>query len=241
MTYVVADRVKQSCDITGLGNIVLTASVVGYQTFATVCADGDVFHYVAVNLVDGTWETGLGTYVAATSNILRNVLHSSNNNNPVNFGGGAKEVFISLLSNNIITVNNLGQLDLKDLPTINVKTPVDPGDITPKSYVDSVSGPLRTFNIVGTYSGMIAPTAKYTPTTDVIVKRVQLTNSQLSQNEIVAVLYKNDSAVGTFSIPPASYSSTYTSLSISILSTDYLSVGIQSGYINNFSMALFVQ
>lgn len=241
MTYVVADRVKQSCNITGFGNIVLTASVVGYQTFATVCSDGDVFHYVAVNLVDGTWETGLGTYVAATSNILRSVLHSSDGNNPINFGGGAKEVFISLLSNNVITVNNLGQLDLKNLPTINVKSPVDPGDITPKSYVDSVIGPLRTFNIVGTYSGTLAPTAKYTPTTDVIIKRIQLTNSQLSQDAIVAVLYKNDIAISTFSIQPASYSSTYTSLSISVSSTDYLSVGIQSGSINNFSLALFVQ
>lgn len=241
MTYVVADRVKQSCEIAGFGNIVLSASVVGYQTFSTVCSDGDVFHYVAVNLVDGSWETGLGTYISASSNILRSVLHSSNGTSPINFGGGTKEVFISLLSNNVITVNNLGQLDLKDLPTINVKVPVDPDDITPKSYVDSVMGPLRTFNIVGTYTGTLAPIAKYNPATDVVIKRVQLTNSQRSQSEIVAVLYKNDIAISTFSIPAASYSFTYTSLNIAVLNTDYLSVGIQYGSINNFSLALFVQ
>lgn len=142
MSYVLEDRVKQNCEVTGYGPIALTSSQPGYKRFSQVCAGGDVFHYVVVNNATGQWEAGLGTYHSgADQSITRSVLHSSAPNNLlVDFTSGIKEVFISILTSNIITVNDQAQLDLKNLSTINVKWPTEPDDLVSKSYIDSLSG-----------------------------------------------------------------------------------------------------
>jgi hypothetical protein len=239
VTYVVSDRVKQTCTVIGIANIQLTTPVFGYDRFSQVCQDGDKFHYVVVNLADGAWETGLGTYIASVDQIARSVLQSSNNNYIVPFSSGSKEVFISLLTANTVTINDQNQLDLKNTSTINVKTPTLATDIVPKSYVDNNLGPLRTFNVLGTFSAPIIGTVLFQPITNVVIKRVQLMNSSVVYNPIVAQLLMDGVPVSSFTIPLSQYSATYTGLNISVTTRDYLSVNIMGGTINNFSLSLF--
>jgi hypothetical protein len=239
VAYIVSDRVKQNCTVTSIANIFLTTPVFGYDTFQNVCQDGDKFHYVVVNLADGAWETGLGTYEASTQSIQRNPIQSSNNDYLVPFASGSKEVFISLLTANTVTINHLGQLDLKNTSTINVKEPAVDSDVTPKSYVDNLIGPLRTFNVLGSFTAPIMGTSFYQPFKNATVKRVQLVNSNVVYNPIEAHLLLNSVVIGIYNVPIGQYSAVYTGLNISITTNDYLTVNIMNGTINNFSLALF--
>jgi hypothetical protein len=239
VTYVVSDRVKQQCTVTGITNIQLTTTVFGYDKFSQVCQDGDKFHYVLVNLADGAWETGLGTYIAASDQIARTAIQSSNGNTIVSFAAGTKEVFISLLSANTITINDQNQLDLKNTSTINVKTPTLDNDVTPKSYVDNNIGPLRTFNVLGSFPSPIIGTVIFQPIRDVVIQRVQITNATVVYNPIVATLLMNKVVVGTFTIPIGQYSSVFSGLNISITTNDFVTVNVMNGTINNFSLSLF--
>jgi hypothetical protein len=239
VTYVVSDRVKQQCTVIGITNIQLTTTVFGYDTFSQVCLDGDKFHYVVVNLADGAWETGLGTYIASTNQIARAALQSSNNNYIVPFSSGSKEVFISLLTANTITINDQNQLDLKNTSTINVKTPTLDSDVTPKSYVDNNIGPLRTFNVLGTFSAPIIGTVLFKPFRNTVIRRVQLVNGSVVYNPIVAILLMNNVAVGTYTIPVSQNSATYSGINIAATTHDQLTVNIMGGTINNFSLSLF--
>ena len=134
MAYAVFDRVKQKCSVIGTTDpITLGASILGYKQFSNVLSDGDTFHYMVVNITNGEWEAGLGTYDSGSNNITRSPASSSNNDSAVDFTAGEKEVFIAALSENLLvrdpTTTNLyigntstglavdssGNITLKDL------------------------------------------------------------------------------------------------------------------------------
>lgn len=110
MPYIIADRVKQQSSSQGTGNIAVSGSVTGFQTFSAACANGDNFHYAIVHLTNGSWETGLGTFISAGNVITRSVRTSSSANALVDFAAGTKEIFISPVSNNIVVKNNTGAI-----------------------------------------------------------------------------------------------------------------------------------
>jgi hypothetical protein len=93
MAYVVADRVKQKCSVTGTDDVTLGSSILGYKSFSDVLSNGDTFHYMLVNINNGEWEGGYGVYNSGV--IERSVLTSNNSNALVEFTAGDKEIFIS--------------------------------------------------------------------------------------------------------------------------------------------------
>src|SRR5688572_3187106 len=97
MAFITSSRVKETSTSTGTGNLTLAGAVSGlYKTFDDRCADADTFFYVIEHQSANEWETGVGTFVAATPAIARTtVLESSNGDAAVNFAAGTKHIFIS--------------------------------------------------------------------------------------------------------------------------------------------------
>ena len=96
---VIEDRVMETTTTTGTGDITLAGAVSGFRSFSSVCATGDVCHYLieAVNAngsPTGDWETGYGTYSAANTLTRTLVYRSSNSNAAVSFAAGTKRVSI---------------------------------------------------------------------------------------------------------------------------------------------------
>lgn len=95
MALVVKDRVRQTSSTTGTGTLTLNGTVTGFQPFSVI-GDGNTTYYTIVDASAGTWEVGVGTYTASGTTLSRDtVFESSNSNNLVNFGVGAKDVFVT--------------------------------------------------------------------------------------------------------------------------------------------------
>jgi hypothetical protein len=150
MAYIVADRVKQKTTTAGSGTITLGSSVTGFQTFSSVCSNGDTFHYAVVHLTDGTWETGIGTYASSGGTVARSVLTSSSSNSLVSFATGDKEIFITPVSSNLIyktdqgavggSVIKLAVIDFGSTPTSGgTYTITDAGALTSNRFVVTAS------------------------------------------------------------------------------------------------------
>lgn len=94
MTFVVADRVKDSTTTTGTGTVTLSGSAPsGFQSFGSVMANGDTCYYVIA--AGSEWEVGLGTYGSSGPTLARTtVLASSNSGSAVSFSAGSKDVFL---------------------------------------------------------------------------------------------------------------------------------------------------
>ena len=90
MTFVIADRVKETSTSTSTGDFALAGAMTGFKTFASRCSVGDTVYY-AIQGVDGTgvptaeWECGLGTYSASNTLTRTTVTASSNADAAVSF------------------------------------------------------------------------------------------------------------------------------------------------------------
>ena len=95
MPLVVKDRVKVSTTTTGTGTLTLGSAATGFQSFSVI-GDGNTTYYTITDVATGAWEVGIGTYTASGTTLARNtVLESSNSGSLVNFGAGAKDVFVA--------------------------------------------------------------------------------------------------------------------------------------------------
>lgn len=96
MTFVVADRVKDSTTTTGTGTITLSGTAPNtFQTFGSVMATGDVCYYCIAGQTGTDWETGYGTYTTSGTTLSRDViLSSSNAGSAVSLAAGTKDVFL---------------------------------------------------------------------------------------------------------------------------------------------------
>jgi len=85
MALVVYDRIQQTGTANTTVSFTLSATSIGYQSFAAI-GNGNTTYYSAN---DGTnWETGLGTYSTTGPTLTRTtVLASSNSGNAVTFSG----------------------------------------------------------------------------------------------------------------------------------------------------------
>jgi hypothetical protein len=93
MALIVKDRVKETTTTTGTGTVTLAGAVTGFQSFSVI-GDGNTTYYAIV--LGAEWEVGIGTYTASGTTLSRDVvLESSNSGSLVNFGGGAKDVFVT--------------------------------------------------------------------------------------------------------------------------------------------------
>jgi len=86
MTFKLANRIKETSDTTGTGDINLTGNLDSFETFSSILNDGDTTFYVVEDV--NNWEVGIGTF--ASNRIVRTtILSSSNNGNPINLVGSS--------------------------------------------------------------------------------------------------------------------------------------------------------
>jgi hypothetical protein len=95
MTFIVKDRVKETTTTTGTGTVTLGGAANGFQAFSVI-GDGNTTYYTIVNIAEGEWEVGVGTYTASGTTLSRDtVLESSNSGSLVSFTSGDKDVFVT--------------------------------------------------------------------------------------------------------------------------------------------------
>jgi len=103
------DRVRETTDVLGTGNVAFTGTMIGFRTFDSVLVVGDLVPYCIENGAE--WEVGIGTYLGA-STMSRDALQvqasSAGAGVLVNFTGLTKNIFITGSAqaiNKIITHN----------------------------------------------------------------------------------------------------------------------------------------
>ena len=92
MSFVIADRVRETTTTTGTGTLSLDGAVVGFQAF-TAIGNNNTTYYT----IQGTteWEVGIGTYLANTLS-RDTVISSSSGGSKVSLSAGTKDVFVTL-------------------------------------------------------------------------------------------------------------------------------------------------
>ncbi|HEV8448611.1 MAG TPA: hypothetical protein VGQ44_17395 [Gemmatimonadaceae bacterium] len=126
MTFIVADRVKETTASTGPGNLALSGASVGFRAFSSVCANNDTVAYTISSAGGVEWETGVGTWQAGNTLVRTAVIASSNANAAVNFSAGTKDVYLTVLATQVPDATRIcdGRL------TLTSGTPVTTADVT---------------------------------------------------------------------------------------------------------------
>jgi len=92
MSFVIADRVRETTTTTGTGTLSLDGAVAGFQAFTAVGNNNTTYY-----TIQGTteWEVGIGTYLSNTLS-RDTVLSSSNGGSKLLLTAGTKDVFVTL-------------------------------------------------------------------------------------------------------------------------------------------------
>lgn len=86
MSFILADRVKETSISSGTGDIVLNDTFGGFQSFSAGIGDGNSTFYAIEN--GSQWEVGVGTYSSSTNSLSRDtVLDSSDSKNKIVLNG----------------------------------------------------------------------------------------------------------------------------------------------------------
>lgn len=105
MAFLIADRVVETTSTTGTGTYNLAGPASGFQSFVAGVGDGNETYFV---VTDGTdWEVGIGTISAGSPDTISRdtILQSTNSDAAVNWGSGAKDIFLSVPADRIVTPN----------------------------------------------------------------------------------------------------------------------------------------
>lgn len=94
MSFITADRIKETTTTTGTGTITLAGAATGFRTFASVMATGDTCYYAIIGATT-EWEVGVGLLATSTTLTRNQVIASSNAGSLVTFSAGTKDVFIT--------------------------------------------------------------------------------------------------------------------------------------------------
>src|SRR5664279_3591085 len=95
MPIMYADRVRVNVTSTGTGDAHLGSATLGFRTFADAVTAGSladgVSVYYAIEDTGNSWETGIGTYIAGSPDVLaRSVAAtSSGDTSPLSLSGSA--------------------------------------------------------------------------------------------------------------------------------------------------------
>lgn len=93
MSFVIADRVRETAQVTGFDAIFFINAVSGYRPFSVIGNGNSTYYSISAG---AQWEVGVGVYTASTNTLSRDtVLSSANNDNLVNFASGIKDVVLS--------------------------------------------------------------------------------------------------------------------------------------------------
>ena len=94
MSFVLADRVKETCSAPGTGTVTLLGAATGYQAFSAGIGANNTTYYTIADQGGANWEVGYGTIGAGGTTLARTtVLASSNSGSLVNFASGTQDVF----------------------------------------------------------------------------------------------------------------------------------------------------
>jgi hypothetical protein len=97
MTFVVADRVKETTTTAGTGTITLLGAATGFQSFAVI-GNANLTYYTIAGQTGNEWEVGIGTYTSSGTTLARTtVLANSSGTQPsaLSFSAGTKDVFVT--------------------------------------------------------------------------------------------------------------------------------------------------
>lgn len=117
MTFVVADRVKESVIVGGNGDVQLGGGVAGFQTFSSVMLVADTTWYAIIDLITLDWEVGLGTFIASNRLKRTSVLSSSSGGSKISFQGNRCDVFQDVPASFIL--NPRAAIPVKDLGEVS--------------------------------------------------------------------------------------------------------------------------
>jgi hypothetical protein len=94
-SFIVADRVQETCNAPGLGVVTLLGAASQFQTFSATIGDTNTTTYTIADQVGVNWEVGIGTYSSSGNTLTRTtVLASSNGGAAVNFSSGTQNVWV---------------------------------------------------------------------------------------------------------------------------------------------------
>ncbi|PPC99496.1 MAG: hypothetical protein CTY35_04045 [Methylotenera sp.] len=100
MSFLIADRVRESSTTTGTGSLTLAGAVSGFKSFGASIGNGNSTYYCIAHKTLNEWEVGIGTYTASGTLLSRDsVISSSNSNALVSFSAGDKDVFVTAPAN----------------------------------------------------------------------------------------------------------------------------------------------
>lgn len=102
MTHIWADRIRETSSSEGTDDFTLAGPVTNFREFGDVMSNGDTCFYFAV-LEGGGWESGLGTKGTGTLERTTVLMTSAGNTSKLSFGAGAKDVFLGLPAEYILS------------------------------------------------------------------------------------------------------------------------------------------
>ena len=106
MAFVLADRVKETCNSPGTGAATLLGAVTGYVGFSVIGA-GNTTYYTIADRVGNNWEVGIGSYSSGPDTLVRTTVlsNSAGTTSFINFSSGVQDVFITYPSEKAVFLN----------------------------------------------------------------------------------------------------------------------------------------
>lgn len=118
MTFLLVDRVRESCISPGTGTAVLAGAAIGYQTFSAGVGANNTTYYVIADQSGANWEVGYGTVGALGTTLARTtVLSSSNGGSLVNFTSGTQDVWVDYPATKAVFQDSTGTVSVPVLLT----------------------------------------------------------------------------------------------------------------------------
>jgi Chaperone of endosialidase len=147
MSFVLADRVKETTTSPGTGTATLSGAVTGYQSFSAGIGANNTTYYVIADASGPNWEVGYGTVGAGGTTLARTtVLASSNSGSLVNFSSGTQNVWCDYAAGKAVIQDANGVVTT---PVLNVTSTTS---TTPNlSFNASNSGFTSGASISGSY------------------------------------------------------------------------------------------
>lgn len=129
MTFILADRVKETSTTTGTGTYTLAGAVSNFLAFSARMANNDTCYYHAIDSGGSGWEVGIGTWATGGTLARTTILASSNSDAAVNWGAGTRNISIGLPAEKY--KKGVGLYDLSaGVPAYSSFTGVNAGSVT---------------------------------------------------------------------------------------------------------------
>lgn len=118
MSFLVADRVLETCTSPGTGSVTLLGATTGFQTFLAAIGNSNTTYYTIADQTGANWEVGIGTYTASGNTLSRTtVLASSNSGSLTNFNSGTQNVFVTYPSERAVYIDTSSNIQPNALGT----------------------------------------------------------------------------------------------------------------------------